>query len=49
MSSLVHLWMRQEVRRMGLDLGFCQPDQSSRCPSREEAQETNHSFASNQL
>lgn len=32
-SPLVHLWMRQEVRRMVLD--FCEPDQSSRCPSRE--------------
>lgn len=39
MSSLVHLWMRQEVRGTDSDLDLCQPDQSSRCPSREEAQE----------
>lgn len=38
-SSLVHLWMRQEVRGTDSDLDLCQPDQSSRCPSREEAQE----------
>lgn len=31
--------MRREVRRMDSDLDLCQPDQSSRRPSREEALE----------